>query len=147
MSIYRIVRQTNYIAAEEAGNQAKEYFNRLLRMIPGDVVAAYLTVRGFWLTSQSQPTERLAEQVTQWWMPIIGLLITVFLRIIGSSKKIGDKKHIQWPTVIISSLAFVIWLLNIQTSIFGTTIDGRIGASLLVVFTVVAPFIYKGDSE
>ena len=147
MSIYRIVRQTNYIAAEEAGNQAKEYFNRLLRMIPGDVVAAYLTVRGFWLTSQSQPTERLAEQVTQWWMPIIGLLITVFLRIIGSSKKIGDIKHIQWPTVIISSLAFVIWLLNIQTSIFGTTIDGRIGASLLVVFTVVAPFIYKGDSE
>jgi len=148
MSLYRISRRSGIVAeSAEITSNVEAYFDRALRLIPADIVAAYLAVRGFWTPSESAPQSEdlLADAVLNWWLPIIGLVVTVLLRILGTSKTFAGFDEIQWKTVIISGFAFVLWVLSIQDPIFNFHLDPRIAPSLLILFTLLVPLFQKGS--
>lgn len=148
MSLYRIVRPSAIVAeADRSISSAEAYLERALRLIPADVVAAYLTVRGFWMPNASAPrsADPLADSVLNWWLPILGLLATVVLRIAGTSRTFGKFDDVQWKTVIISGLAFLLWILAIQNAVFDVRLDPRVAPSLLILFTLVVPLVQKGS--
>jgi hypothetical protein len=148
MALYRIARRPR-ITAEGAKSFSKTeaYFDRALRLIPADVVAAYLTVRGFWIPNDSAPREAdpLAYRVLNWWLPILGLVAAVVLRILGTSRTFGKFDDIQWRTVIISGIAFLLWVLAVQNPVFDVQLDPRVPPSLLILFTLLVPFFQKGS--
>jgi hypothetical protein len=148
MSYYRIPRRaTVYAESAKHTSDTEAYLDRALRLIPADVVAGYLTVRGFWMphTSAAQSEDLLANAVLNWWLPLLGLTATVVLRILGTSKTFARFDDIQWKTVIISGLAFGLWVLAIQNPVFDLHLDPRIAPSLLVLFTLLSPLFQKGS--
>lgn len=126
----------------------EDHFDRALRLVPADAVAAYLAVRGFWMPRDrpsNTAADPLADAVLNWWLPPAGLLLTIFLRILGSSTHSATLDDIQWKTVILTALAFGLWVLTVQTPVFAVRLDPRIALSLLVVFSlVIAPLARKG---
>ena len=148
MSIYRISRRPGIIAeGVDTVSNAEAYFDRALRLIPADVVAAYLAVRGFWMPRDSghQAVDPLADSVLNWWLPIIGIFATFLFRMLGTSKTFAKFDDIQWKTVFISIIAFILWVFAIQNRVFNLHLDPRIAPSLLVLFTLLIPLFQKGD--
>ncbi|MFQ5730917.1 MAG: hypothetical protein ACE5KM_03065 [Planctomycetaceae bacterium] len=146
MSLYRIRRRPAIVAeSAETPSELREHLDRALQLIPADVVAAYLTVRGFWLPRDLQTADELAGVVLNWWLPVIGFMATLALRIAGSSKRFARFDDVQWKTVVISGVAFILWVFAIQDSVFGFSLDPRIPPSVLALFTLVVPFIEKGS--
>ena len=157
MAIYRITQRQTALRAEAATTETQkrwdelgDYSDKVLRLIPGDVVAGYLTIRGFWApTSQieSVSSDPVAYSVLQFWLPIAGLIATVALRIIGTPNKFWDFSQVQWLTVLVATVAYCLWILTIEKQVLGINIDARISASFLVLFTIAAPRIQPGTAQ
>ena len=120
------------------GDDFKDYLERLLKMIPGEVVGLYLIGSGFIPEGQ-----------------VIGLLIwtiicligVIAIRIYGTADS-ENNLPAQWPVVIISSIAFVIWIYSLGGvfKLYGVH-SPYIGSLLVLAWTFFVPIFYKGDLE
>ncbi len=127
---------------------AKDYVAKLIRLIPGEIVALYLAGRaaitGYFEGNQS----RLSEPATwiAWTVVCLGLLFLV--RIWGTK----DKKLAvppEWRAIGIAAASFVIWVYSsgdVFKIAFGIW-NPLIATLLMLVWTFVTPFIYDPDSK
>lgn len=127
------------MAAQPSGQeQLRDYLDRLMRMIPGEVVGLYLV--GFGII----PSDQGGVQAV--WA-IVCLIGVVFTRLFGTADPANDKPA-QIPVVVISSIAFVIWVYSLggPFATFGIHVP-YLGSLLVLAWTFFVPLFYKGPVE
>jgi hypothetical protein len=152
MALLRIRKQPDIsvrlesMDGEAVTKNADEYLDRLLKLIPSDVVGIYLIGR--------QISD--AQNATHWWA-FICLALVIVIRIIATRESKNPSKNnnqglnslsgIQWPTVFISSFSFIIWVYTLGDYLPWLNFIPSWTASLaLLVWTVLVPYLYKGDT-
>jgi len=116
----------------------QEYLERLLKMIPSEVVALYLMGAGF------LPSGSLAFAIG--WSGVC-LIAVIVVRAVGSKdKKTGAGP--QWANVGLSAISFLIWLYTIGGPFrLWKGYQASYGSLAVLVWTFFLPYIYKGDAE
>jgi hypothetical protein len=116
----------------------KDYLERLIKMIPGEVVGLYLIGSGF--IPEGQGVALLV------WS-IICLIGVVTVRVYGTT---DAEKNLppQWGAVLISSVAFVIWLYSLGGvfKLYGLHV-AYVGSLLVLAWTFFVPIFYKGTLD
>jgi hypothetical protein len=127
-------RDTAVRAAGTPGTQ-DEYLDRLLKLIPGETVAAYLFVVGVIQTALKAQPGTLGL-----WLWIVFVVIAVGNFFYWKRAKVTD------PTqYILLTAAYVVWVFTIGGP-FATTswYQPFMGSVVLGLFTFLAPQFYKG---
>jgi hypothetical protein len=116
----------------------REYFERLMKMIPAEVVGLYMVGRGL------IPNEN--RGILAFWTALC-LFGVVAVRIWGTADTDPQRPEPpQWPVVGISSVAFLIWVYNMG-GVFAAygLVEPYIGSLLLLAWTFFVPIFYKGS--
>ncbi len=137
---YRITRPSIGVraVAAEPNKDFKFYLDRLLKMIPAEVISLYLVGSGF--IPADQPAVLLI------WS-IVCLVGVVVVRAYGTT---DPEKNLppDWTHVAISSVAFVIWVYSLggPFAALGWYVP-YIGSLLVLAWTFFVPYLYKGPVE
>lgn len=107
-----------------------EWMERLVKLIPGEVVGAYVLIRYI-------GGDTFSEIV---W-PLIFLVLTFAFRAWMTS----ENSKPQWVAAIISTIAFFFWVYITGGSFFGFLIDTQIMSAFMVVFMLIVSKVFKGD--
>jgi hypothetical protein len=128
------------VAAEGGGGEAlKFYLEKLLKMIPAEVVGLYMIGNG--LIPKGNNVALVIWSV----VCLIGVFV---VRGYGTADK-AEGKRADWTMVIISAIAFVIWLYNLggPFAAYPGVHQPYIGSLLVLVWTFFIPYIYKGAKD
>lgn len=110
--------------------------DRLVKLIPSEIVTAYVTIQG--LISSAGNSNSNKETLMWIVIAVLFSLTPLYLRQVGNVKKIGQ--------LAFTSVAFLIWVLAIGSPLgdilgYASTF---IGSIVLVLYTLMIPFFYKG---
>ena len=125
-------------AALPAVPSENNFKDRLVKLIPSEIVTAFVTIQG--LISTAGTGNSVKNTHTLMWI-IIGVLFALtplYLWQVGNVKKLGQ--------LVFTSIAFLIWVLAIGSPL-GTILGYAstfIGSIVLVLYTLMIPFFYKG---
>lgn len=125
-----------YAAAGEPppGDTLKDYLERLLKLIPGEVVGIYLIGVG------SIPAT-LGSVLAIWAVICFGLVI--FVRVYGTwEPHVGPQKI----AVLVAAVSFVIWVYTMggPFAAYGLQVQ-YVGSLAVLVWTFIVPYFYKGQ--
>ena len=137
MSPFRITRVRSKSVIPPSGDeQLKSYLDRLLKMIPSEVIGLYLVGTGF------IPKEELAAALV--WM-VVCLIAVFVVRIYGTSDKAINKGP-QWLSIVLAALAFLIWTYSLGGPFVTIGIHRPyLGSLLILAWSFFVPILYKGD--
>jgi hypothetical protein len=145
MSWYRIERPVPaaQAAAAAAANQQsppaddfKAYMDRLLKLIPAEIVALYLTFH-----TAADPKSSFS-----WWWPIICLVLVIIARYLATRVATDPFWKFQWIAVLVAAVSYLLWIYAIGDSIAGFVIREPIWISAgIAIWTLAVPYFYKGD--
>jgi len=127
-------------APAPAENQnIQSYMERLIKLIPAEVIAIYLTGKGIAVSST----------FLGYWS-LICLLLIIIVRIWGTRDTSNPTKKIQWPAVVISAISFVIWVYAVDGYFLSSNFNFEskekyIVSLVILVWTFIIPIFYKGD--
>jgi hypothetical protein len=116
----------------------KDYLERLLKMIPGEVVGAYLIGAGFIPEGATTP-------LALWAAICLGLVVIV--RVYGTADP--EKQLAPQPIpVFVSAVAFVIWVYSMGGPFekFGLHVP-YIGSLAVLLWSFLIPIFYKGSTD
>jgi len=116
-------------------SNVNDYKDRLVKLIPSEIITAYVTIKGLIMGAGSSGNKTLLLWVV---FGILVVLNPLYLIYVTQVKKAGQ--------VLFSSLAFVLWVMVIGgtfSTIFGFPAE-YIGSIMLVIYTLFIPFVYKG---
>jgi hypothetical protein len=132
---YRITRPAVVAVATTASDALKQYLERLLKLIPAEVVTLYLFGVGL------IPATRGVLLIC--WA-VFCLLAVVLVRAYGTADGPRGVPP-QWGAVGLSCVAFVIWVYTLGGPFKTYDLHDPIVGSLLVAgFTFVVPYLYRG---
>ncbi len=115
----------------------RAYFGRLIKMIPAEVLALYVAI------APLAAKEHLALQIA---IPAVCLGLVILSRTLGTRRAPDNVKIDPW-TVVISSVAFAIWVYALGGPFASLGIYNAVLACILVtVYTTAVPMIYRGDT-
>jgi len=116
----------------------RDYFERLLKMIPGEIVGLYIVGSGLIPSGK-------AMGLAIW--TGICLIAVIAVRAWGTAdfqRQLGP----QWSAVLISSISFLIWVYSIGGPFAAYGLAVPYVASLMVMaWTFFVPIFYKGSFE
>lgn len=132
----RQIKPQPTIQMKEGTQLPDDYKDRLVKLIPSEIVTAYVTIQGI----MKGYTGSGNIHALLWIVFVILLILTpVYLHYISKVNNVFQ--------IIFTSIAFVLWVIVIGGPI--DTILGFnsafIGSIFLVLYTLVIPFIYKGQ--
>ncbi len=145
---YRITRPSKRIGPRAAdaqsaasGEEFKGYLDRLMKMIPAEVVGLYLVGNGFVPTAD--PNYGLVLSV---WT-LICLIGVIVVKAYGTAD-VPNHTPPDWVHVAISSVAFFIWVYSIggPFTAFGLSVP-YIGSLLVLAWTFFIPIVYRGPTD
>ncbi len=114
------------------------YMQRLVQLIPAEIVALYLTFHGL-----ADPKGSFA---LGW--PIICLGLVIIVRILGTHDpgfSILMFWKCQWIAVGVAAVSYVLWIYAIGDTIWGFTVRKPIWISAsIAIWTIFVPYFYKG---
>jgi len=127
-----------YASKVREGEGFRDYLERLIKMIPGEVVGLYLIGSG--LIPQTQATGSAI------WAGIC-LILVIVVRIYGTADPEEEKPSQPFP-VFVSAVAFVIWVYTLGGPFdkFGLHVP-YIGSLAVLLWSFVIPIFYKGDTR
>lgn len=132
------VRSGTDSAANDGTGTQDLYFERLLKLIPGETVAVYLFIDGILKSALSTPEQ--SGQLQIWLWMIFGIL---FIGNILYLKRFNQIKDIT--QLVILSLAFVVWIFTVGGPfVYLSFYQPFIGSVILGLFTFLVPIFYKG---
>ena len=116
----------------------RDYFERLMKMIPGEVVGLYIVGSGF--------IPRDKPYILAIWT-VVCVFGIIAIRAWGTAD-IKEQLPVQWPSVIISSFSFLIWVYSIggPFAAYGLS-EPYIGSLLVLAWTFFIPIFYKGSFD
>lgn len=131
---FRIVRGVRGPGTSEG---FKEYLERLLKLIPAEVVGLYLIGNGF------IPQEQAVGSAV--WASICFVLV-IIVRIFGTAD--GPAKPWQPIPVFVSAMAFIIWVYSMGGPFqkFNLYVP-FIGSLAVLLWSFLIPYIYKGEKS
>jgi hypothetical protein len=126
-----------------AGSALQQYVDRLIRLIPAEAVAAYQAIRG--IVASIAPTDPSAQSFLPW-VPVIGILLVIFVRVWGTRAPSGAWSTVQVGAVAIATVSFVILVISLgHPIIVPTAIPTWIGSVALIIWVVMVPYLYRGS--
>jgi hypothetical protein len=127
-----------YRIQRSAKDDFNSYLDRLMKMIPAEVIALYLVGSG--LIPEGQ-----AVGLVVW--SVICLVGVILLRAYGTADS-TENKPTDWTHTIISAVAFVIWVYSMggPFALYNLYI-AWIGSLLVLAYTFFVPIFYKGPEE
>lgn len=140
-SAFRIVRPDSALVKAErltGQDDFKFYLDRLLKMIPAEVLSLYVVGSGL-----IPPGEPLVLAI---WAAVC-LVGVICLRAYGTADP-ANSKPVDWIHVMISSVAFVIWVYTLGGPFieYGLHV-AYIGSLLVLAWTFFVPIFYKGPLD
>jgi len=138
---YRITRPSARFSAQAAGAESgnlKGYLDRLMKLVPSEVIGLYLVGSGFIPANQSL--------VLAIWA-VVCLVGVIVVRAYGTADP-ANQKSPDWIHVGISSVAFVIWVYSIggPFAAYGIAVP-YIGSLLVLAWTFFVPIFYHGAPD
>jgi hypothetical protein len=137
---FRIVRPDVGVkaAAVSQVESFNSYLDRLLKMIPAEVVSLYLVGSGL------VPKDQYIA-LTVW--AVVCLAGVVLVRAYGTADP-ANNKPTDWVHVAISTAAFVIWVYSLggPFTAFNLYVP-YLGSLLVLAWTFLVPLFYKGPLE
>ena len=137
---FRIKRPDTGVKAVALGreDELKSYLERLLKMIPGEVISLYMVGSG--LVPGDQPIA-----LAVW--AVVCLVGVVAVRAYGTADS-QNNKPTDWTHVAISSVAFVVWAYSMggPFAAFNLYVP-YIGSLLVLAWTFFVPIFYKGPQD
>jgi len=138
---FRIERpDTGVVRAAAAGTQEdfKFYLDRLMKMIPAEVVSLYLVGNGF--IPREQPVVLVVWAV----VCLAGVFV---VRAYGTSDPQSNLSP-DWVHVAISAVAFVIWVYTLGGPFAASDLyEPYVGSLLVLAWTFFVPIVYKGPMD
>jgi hypothetical protein len=112
------------------------YMDRLIKLIPAEVVGLYLVGVGMIPKGEN-------VSVAVW--ALVCLALVVLVRAYGTGDP-AAKVPPQWGAVAVASISFVIWVYNMPGPFqaYGIAVS-YIGSLMVLVWTFVVPIFYKGQ--
>ena len=101
------------------------YYDRLIKYIPADVVAGWITVKGIISSASTAPAEKV-----YWICFVVGLIFTILWTYKITYVK-GNKT--ACTQIIIATIAFIVWVLATGEPF---NIEPYIGSLVLVGYTI-----------
>lgn len=113
----------------------KSYLDRLLKMIPGEVIALYVLGTGVIPAGDS-------ITIAAW--AVICIFAVIAVRAWGTADR-SKGETTDWVMVAISTVAFVIWLYNLggPFEVYNLYVP-YIGTLVALAYTFFVPIFYKG---
>jgi hypothetical protein len=138
---FRITREpagTRRAGAAQGETDARPYLDRLMKMIPGEVIGLYLVGAGF-----IPPGQNIA--LVAW--AVVCLIAVFVVRAYGTADPAKGLSP-QWISVAISAVAFVIWLYSLggPFAAYGLHVP-FVGSLLVLAWTFFVPIFYKGTVD
>lgn len=131
------IRKRFAAAGDETSSGLKDYLERLLKLIPGEVVGIYLIGVGLIPTTYKIP---LTTVPGLWGWTGICLVLVLIARAYGTA----DPKP-QWLAVFVALVSFVIWVYTIGGPFAASGLYvSWLGSLLVLVWTFLVPYFYKG---
>ncbi len=127
-------------ALNSENSESNDYKDRLVKLIPSEIIAAYVTFSG--IIDGFAKSSPQSKSTTLLWIIIVLLLILtpIYLRVISGVNSIKQ--------LVFSSFAFFIWAHATNSPYDNKIILGFpfeiIIAMILIFYTLLIPFIYKG---
>lgn len=112
----------------DKADEVDTYFDKVVKYIPTDIVAAWVAVTGI-----VKGAANINPATTLWIAFVAGVAIT-FVWTWRQTSKSGQPP--VWKQIIISTFAFVVWVIALGGPPF--ELNSAIGAILLIGFTLVA---------
>lgn len=131
----REIKSASDIPVVPAAPSVNDYKERLVKLIPTEIITAYVTIKGLISGSTVQGNKQLLIWI------VFGVLLVInplYLFYVTQVKKPGQ--------IVFSSIAFVLWVMVIGGT-FGNILGFPpefLGSILLVIYTLFIPFVYKG---
>lgn len=127
--------QSANIAATQPGSNTNDFKDRLVKLIPSEIVTAYITIQGL---IAGGPPNGQSETLLYIVIGVLLILTPVYLIYVSKVAKTGQ--------VVFTTVAFIIWVIVIGSPIkeilnFPASF---IGSIMLVLYTLIVPFIYRG---
>lgn len=127
---------------DESNAPISAYMDRIVKLIPAEVLGVYLTISGF--AKAGADPGVVSDPFLAWW-PVVCLLLVIGSRIWGTQGETGSQS-IQWVGVLVAAVSFLIWVYAMGDSVLGFTLpDDRIAPAAVAVWTFVVPWFYRGD--
>lgn len=108
---------------------ADEYLERLIKLIPAEVVALYLTFK----------------EVASSWLHIWAWICLGLVVLVRSAGTFTDAKRVQWRAVIVASVSFVLWVYATGGHLVELSLPTGAISVAVGVWTFLVPMFYKGD--
>ena len=138
---FRVIRPgAGRLKVGAADEPVRAYFERLMKIVPADVVGLYIVGSGLIPADQ-----RIALVI---WT-VVCLVAVVAVRIWGTADPDPEKRRPpQWPVVFISAVAFLIWIYSMDGAFaaYGLFVP-FIGSLLVLAWTFFVPILYHGSFD
>ncbi|MBN1991374.1 MAG: hypothetical protein JW953_01625 [Anaerolineae bacterium] len=126
------------VAAAAPADSFSFYLDRLLKMIPAEVVSLYIVGMGL------IPAEQVTVLTVWFVVCLVGLFV---IRIYGTADP-AESLPPDWTHIIISAVAFLIWVYSIggPFAAWGFYVPW-LGSLLVLAWTFFVPIFYKGPQQ
>ena len=135
---FRISRKAlRPVAAGRPTYELDEYLSRLIKLIPTEVISLYIVGKGI--------IEN--EQILLLLWTIACLFFVVLIRFYGTAD-IQKNLPPQLKAILISTISYVVWIYSMG-DIFALlgVYSSKLGSLLVLLWTAIVPYVYKGDLE
>ncbi len=124
-------------AAAYNTNPPSDFKDRLVKLIPSEIVTAYITLQGL-ISSQPEKDKQLYTIIA---VVALFLFTPFYLKKVSEVSKIGQ--------IVFTSIAFLIWVMASGGfhNIFPKSVlfeNDFLGSMLLLLYTLGIPLVYKG---
>lgn len=143
----RISRHPGSIDLSEGDEaSAGKYAGAITKLIPGEIVAAYMTGKSLIVANATVGPDGSSQSSVGWW---VGWTIFCFgMVIVTRAWTTSDLKSgvpPEWPAVGISALSFVVWVYSFGDVFQALGLWSEVGSGLVLIgWTLVAPAILMG---
>jgi hypothetical protein len=145
----------------KAAKSREEYLDRLLRIIPGEIIGGYTAARTYFLpaTAPASPATAPAPPDTwakwfavdgNWLAWVLPIFFGVILFASRALSTLPDKtrasspewwREVQWVNVALSLGAFLVWTISLgDPNVLGLAVSPKIGGALVVMYAVLIWF-------
>lgn len=148
-SILRIRHQTSGNQARGVHDPAKSYLERLVKLIPGEVMALYLAGSGaisaaFGDHHREGPASNSGIEEAYWWGWTAFCFFAVILIRAWATASKANPSTAEWPAVSIAAVSFLIWVYSLGDAFERAGWWEPLFATLLVLaWTFVVPIFYR----
>ena len=131
----REIKSLNAVPLNLPSNQVNNFKDRLVKLIPSEIVTAYITIQGIIKGAEIKGD----ENALLWCVFIVLLIITPLYLYYATNVR-------KWGQIILTTVGFIIWVIVIGGPIqYILAYPAEfVGSIILILYTLFIPVLYKG---